>query len=420
MAKGTARSPRHPVTGSQRQSERGAIVIMVAVALLGLLAFSAFTIDHGVLLVSRRQAQNSADAGALAGARFLAFDGATDWVGAQLVAEAFAEANGVWTEPPDVTPADITFPPCPPGAPGIPDTCIRVDVFRNQRPNGNPLPVFFASLVGMPNQGVRATATAQIVSADAARCVKPFAIPDKWTEWNPVVSEWTEDDTFERYISNGPNAGQLLNPADDYLAPWNAADGIGSGFTPEADGGRRLRLKVGNPQEALAPGLFLPVVINPVEGPGGNNYRENIAACDLTEWEPGDLLTVEPGNMVGPTVQGIQALYDLDPDAWWDDSDGPTAFGDLGSVVGGCMEYGTCPDGLSPRIAALPVFDPDAYDLGRASGRVDVVITRILGFFIDGIDNNGDVWGYLMNYPTLASGTLDNEASFLRTVILVR
>ena len=47
-------------------NERGAILIHVAIALLGLLAFSAFSIDHGVMMVSRGQAQTAADAGALA------------------------------------------------------------------------------------------------------------------------------------------------------------------------------------------------------------------------------------------------------------------------------------------------------------------------------------------------------------------
>ena len=55
--------------------ERGAIIIHVAFALLALLAFSAFVVDMGVMWVSRRQAQNAADAGALAGAVALMRDG---------------------------------------------------------------------------------------------------------------------------------------------------------------------------------------------------------------------------------------------------------------------------------------------------------------------------------------------------------
>ena len=48
--------------------ERGAVLVHVAVAMLALIAFSALAIDYGALLVSRSQAQNAADAAALAGA----------------------------------------------------------------------------------------------------------------------------------------------------------------------------------------------------------------------------------------------------------------------------------------------------------------------------------------------------------------
>ena len=51
-----------------RSNERGAITIHVAIALMALLMFAAIVVDQGAFYVSRRQAQNAADAGALAGA----------------------------------------------------------------------------------------------------------------------------------------------------------------------------------------------------------------------------------------------------------------------------------------------------------------------------------------------------------------
>ena len=84
---------------------------------------------------------------------------------------------------PDVTPGDVTFPVCPPGSPGAgTNSCIRVNVFRNQRADGNPLPTFFGRLLDINEQGVRATATAEVMFGDSTDCVKPFAIPDKWLE----------------------------------------------------------------------------------------------------------------------------------------------------------------------------------------------------------------------------------------------
>ena len=62
------------------------------------------------------------------------------------------------------------------------DACIRVDVFRNQRPNGNPLPTIFGTLFGVTEQGVKATATAEVLYATRLNCVRPWAIADQWEE----------------------------------------------------------------------------------------------------------------------------------------------------------------------------------------------------------------------------------------------
>ena len=395
-------------------AERGAVLIQVAVAMLGLLALTAFVFDQGVMWASRRQAQNSADAGALAGAIALAYDDPDDLDVARDKAIAVSKANLVWGEEPDLTDADVTFPDCPP-TPGMgADTCVKVEVFRNQRAGGNPLPTYFANVFGLTEQGVRATATARILTGDSAQCVKPFAIPDKWNDLNdtPQDNAWTPEDDFERYVQNGQNKGALMNPADVYVPP--GVDGH-TGFSVESDYGRALTLKHGNPQQAIRPGFFFPVVINPTEGPGGANYEGNIATCDPTVISPGQSLTVEPGNMVGPTTQGVEALIAKDPYATWSAS----ANGGRGAPVGGCMAAGTC--GMSPRYIAVAVFNPDAYDAARAGGRSELIVTKILGFWIQGMSGN-DVIGYLTHYPALADsdGAADPESSFLTTVILVR
>lgn len=51
--------------------QQGVSTVLVLVSLLGLLGFAALAIDVGNLFVARNELQNSADAGALAGARFL-------------------------------------------------------------------------------------------------------------------------------------------------------------------------------------------------------------------------------------------------------------------------------------------------------------------------------------------------------------
>jgi hypothetical protein len=54
------------------RSERGQTLVIVAVAMVGLLALAGLAIDGGNLVMRRRQAQNAADAAALAGARWIA------------------------------------------------------------------------------------------------------------------------------------------------------------------------------------------------------------------------------------------------------------------------------------------------------------------------------------------------------------
>src|SRR6187431_1100496 len=92
---------------SQANRERGAILVHVALGLVAFMAFSTFVIDYGLFWVSRRQAQNAADAGALAGAISLIYDSSdTSTTGpATLAAVAVAQSNPVWGTAPIVDPA---------------------------------------------------------------------------------------------------------------------------------------------------------------------------------------------------------------------------------------------------------------------------------------------------------------------------
>src|SRR5690606_37150089 len=236
---------------STLSSQRGAVLIHVAIALLGLIAFSTFVTDYGIMWVSRGQAQTAADAGALSGALSLAFDNSTDFAGAKARAQAAATANLVFGSAPDVQLTDVTFPACPPNTPGLPDTCVKVDAFRNQT-RGNPLPMFFGRLFGANNQGVLATATAQIVTGTHTDCLKPWAILDRWDEYDPAGAEpdypnpdphFNYSSTFDKY-SNGK--GQSPPQEPDYYVPPGGANGAGTGFRLPADEGRRFAVKVGD------------------------------------------------------------------------------------------------------------------------------------------------------------------------------
>lgn len=402
------------------RSARGAVLVHVAIIMVAMIAMSALAVDMGVQYVGRRQIQNAADAAALAAAISRSFVDANNVGLAQASAVAAAQRNDVWGQDPGITTADVTFPTCPPGAPGVPDTCVSAAVYRTTYggSTSTPLPTFFSQLIGVGDQGVRASATAQMrAGTGTADCVKPVAIPDRWVELRPAAASWTPTSTFERYRENGNQAGTLLTPADRYDPPTGGSSG--SGFTVDGDYGMQLLLKEGNGGQGIDPGWYYPVVINP-SCVGGNCYRNAWAGCVTNAVGPGTILNPEPGNMIGPTRQGVDALIAADPSASWSTS----ANGGRGGVVGGCMSSGTC--SRSPRWIAVPVFDVDQYQYSRAvnndNGRnTPITIVKIIGFFLEDTPGN-DVLGRITHYPTtVLTGTpLPGPSMFARTVILVR
>lgn len=436
-------------TPSRRSSERGAVLIHVAIALLGLVAFTTFVVDYGVMWVSRGQVQTAADAGALSGAVALAFDNPTDFPGAKEKARAVALRNLVFGQAPDVQLSDVTFPACPPGAPGPPDKCVKVDAFRNQARN-NPLPMFFGNLVGRGSQGVVATATAQIISGTQTECLKPWAVIDRWDEFDPNGAEpdypnadpdFNAQSTFDRYSTGQGN----LPPQEDDLYVPPGPTTTGTGFTLPADHGRQFAVKTDtNTNAEVSPGWFRAIRVPRLDGlNGGSVYRDNIESCgglpngyaapatvcptnitnaDMAYWATQGCYATEPGNMVGPTRQGIDTLVARDAGASWSN----------GGIVGSLFTPATS----SPRVVPIGVIDINhfmAQDPNGANGVLKMV--NIYGFFIEGmgdVDAQGNITccsnsgkavvGRIMTIPGLGSGssTIPTAASFLNRVILVR
>ena len=128
---------------------------------------------------------------------------------------------------------------------------------------------------------------------------------------------------------------------------------------------------------------------------GGEFYRHNISGCNRTfvTLDPNNplFLLQEPGNMQGPTDQGIDELIALDPNAHWDTSCD-------------CVRGSNAP--ISPRVTPLPLYDPKKYVEGKANGRnADFWLANILGFFIDRRVGN-QVYGFI----TPISGVINPNA----------
>ena len=159
------------------RDERGMSLVFVTVSFMAVLTATTLAIDIGMFMNSRSQAQNSADAGALAGAVALMYDNFEDRSpGGPAVTSAIAAAtnNSVMKGTVSVTPADVEFPLDDAGE----ATRVKVTV-RRTAARGNPVSTLIAKYFGMATADIGATATAEVSPANAMTCVKPFTIPDK-------------------------------------------------------------------------------------------------------------------------------------------------------------------------------------------------------------------------------------------------
>src|SRR5215471_10933091 len=87
---------RKPQTGSKRA---GTVIPLVAICLVGLIAFVALAIDVGMMAVARTQSQNATDIAALAGARTINGNSGNNVANAIAEAKAAAEANSILASP---------------------------------------------------------------------------------------------------------------------------------------------------------------------------------------------------------------------------------------------------------------------------------------------------------------------------------
>lgn len=396
------------------RDERGAVIVQASLIMLVLLGISTFVVDYGILWMARVQAQNAADAGAMAGALARAYDvadpsetpssgGIVDQSARQVAAE-----NDVWFESAGM---DVSFD-CPADVTG--GRCVRVNVHRDGSNNTTPLPTIFGPVINVATQSVRASATAQVRAGNGTTCMKPWAIPDKWVELNPVPGTWGPGAVFNKYVEGGPNAGDELLVQDGYTAPNDS--GSGSGLTFGGDLGRAMTLSWMSPNGSpdIEYGSMLPLTL-----PGGGSFAANVAGCS------GRLSRIDQSIPTGspsdqqPTEDGLSALLAADPGASWNSA--------TNAVVGSCAPACAA---VSPRLFAVAVFDPAHYQYERAigwtgcpdSGVPCVKVVNIVGFFLDSVVG-GEGVGYLARYPGLVSAdtpSITTASSLLPAVTLVR
>jgi Flp pilus assembly protein TadG len=347
------------------QDESGMSYVFVGFGFMALLSASMLAIDVGMLMTARSQAQNSADAGALAGATALLYDdfnNRTPTGPAVTSALAGATANVVMRSSVSVTAADVDFPSNP--TTGANDR-VRISVRRTAQ-RGNPVQTLIAQYFGIASADIGATATAEAAPGNAMDCVKPFTIPDKWIERHSPPYDAT--DTFETGDQYIPAYKADGTPDPDY-----------TGYNSERDKGLELMIRAGNGNN-VSPSMYFSLAMT--SDTGASDYRWNIANCNTTTYKWDDRLILEPGSMMGPTVQGINDLIDQDENATWNTTTNTVVNSAFGNH--------------SPRIFPIPLYDPNFYNVGKQNGRnADLKTANWIGFFVTRVQSN-NIYGRII------------------------
>ncbi len=140
---------------SDVRKRRGSIVLLAAFCLVIIIAFLAFSIDFGYIVVAESDLQNAADAGALSGARALRYENydevvtaAQTWAGKNVVAgESVAMVASEDVELGKWDKDTATFTVLPVGSTQSPNA-VRVTC-RRTASRGNALTLFFAPVLGV-------------------------------------------------------------------------------------------------------------------------------------------------------------------------------------------------------------------------------------------------------------------------------
>src|SRR4051812_1875500 len=339
--------------------------VFIGMGFMAFLSASMLAIDVGMLMTARSQAQNSADAGALAGATALVYD---DWNNRSATGPAVtsalnaATANNVMGSPVSVTAPDVVFSNDPVTA--SPD---RVNVtVRRTAQRGNPVSTLIARYFGTSTADIGATATAEAAPSNAMTRVKPFTIPDKWIDKQTPPYDAT--DTNDAYNNKGV---PLANP-DIYIPAYDASgrpDPNYTGYNNETERGTRLTIRASTGNN-IAPSMYFSLAMT--DDTGGDDYRWNIGNCNTHVYTWGDPLVQEPGDMSGPTAQGVADLIARDPNAYWNTSTNGVSNSAFGNH--------------SPRIFPIPLYDPIIYDSGKRNGRTaDLRTANWIGFFVEDV-----------------------------------
>ncbi len=298
-----------------RENERGAVIVITAFLMVGLITSMALVVDVGRLYLTRTKLQTAADAAALAGAyTYFADESEPDAVSK---AQDYAGDN---------MEEDFNF------SYSIVGNQFTVDLNRD-------VDFFFAPVIGIESSNVAVTATASAGTVSAIDKVVPFGV---------------------------------LKQSFSY--------------------GQQYVLKYGAGGSGCYHGNFGAVALG---GRGACVYRNNIKYGYNGEIRVGDQIYTEPGNMAGPTDQGVSYRKSL--------------------CTHGCS-FSSQIEANCPRVVVVPVID------SLPNGRKKVNVLGFAAFFLEATQNGTkgqkDVVGRFLKWA--AAGESGAGESFgLTTVNLI-
>lgn len=277
---------------SERKSERGVTVLVVAFTLLAMISMAALSVDLAELYVARGEAQRAADAAALAGAKMFATSGFTSaqgsgaliadgsngdiCQGAILQAEAAATANTIAGQSATVVSTPVCDVTTNPQNPTISVTVQRTAV-----------PTFFARIWGNTGNTANATAVAEAYNPSGntttpatmpiATSVKPWLVPN----CDPTLGAGVCTGSY--FIAGN---GNIANQTPSYIGQTIQLSLITTGHASATGGGYALDFYP----------LNIPTTL-PNQSPvcsqcaGGNPYKENIACTSQVYLQCGQTIS---------------------------------------------------------------------------------------------------------------------------------
>jgi hypothetical protein len=409
-----------------RRRERGVTMVLVVLAMVGIIAMAALSIDVVTLFLAREEAQRAADAGALAAARVISISGLTGTAGpdsgvppwaticggsasvASVMAQAVAQQNGVAGTAATVT---VTYssgsaPPLPvPNCTAvIGDDLLGLNPLVTVKVERDAMPTLFSRIWSRAAKSVSATATAEAFNPSNSskfspsgqvipvtpRCVKPWIIPN-------------QDPGNGGLLVDNKRTGAIKNEG---IWSGKGTGTVGEGFTlTDSCLGSDCSNMAG---KTPGPGAYIPALVSGVAAAvpscaDDSNYQKAIGGCDQsTVYACGTVngstadLTINPGLAGGDTSVATQCLIHQSGGAGQDALNVgapfpyPITAGSANPVVSANQLITA-----SNSIVTLPIYDDSVGTL--AGTQPAITIVGFLQVFIDGVDGAGNLQVHVVN-----------------------